>query len=656
MSDFLSRINHPHDVKKLSIDELGTLAHQIREKILETVDRNGGHLGSNLGTVELTLALHYVYDLPHDRLVWDTSHQTYPHKLITGRRDNFHKLRQFGGICGFCNHQESVFDLFDAGHAGTAVSLAVGTAAADQIRRDEHKSIAVVGDASIAAGMAFEGLNHGGEVKPNVLVILNDNNMSIDHPVGALSEYFSKFRTRPIYQDLKKEIHDSVSKLPIVGKSLDSAIDKVAGKVKGALVPGVLFQELGFNYYGPVEGHDLASLIKMFQDLKTIREPVLLHVKTEKGHGFEDACKDPVKYHALKNFRNPQPAEEKKPDKPSPKSFSNAFTELMHEHARKDERLVAVTAAMPGGTGLMKFKTEFPDRYFDVGIAEQHGCAFSTGLAYTGLRPVFAVYSTFLQRAYDQYVHDVCIQEKSVIFCMDRAGLAGEDGWTHHGVFDIAYMRCIPNVILMAPADMNDFRSMFQLAIDQSTDPVGIRYPKGNVPEDLPTSDDPVLQVGKGEVLLEGEEVVLFAYGSMVEQSYKAAMNLRERGIRPTVVNARFAKPIDHELLAELSKNHSALITLEEGVLSGGFGSATVEACLDNDIQFSKIARIGIPDKFITFGSRPELFKLCGLDLETIEAKVEELWSGSGDSKPRFPKADYLASERVPDTRRSSLS
>lgn len=650
MSDFLSRIDHPHDVKKLSHEELATLATEIREKILETVDRNGGHLGSNLGTVELTLALHYVYDLPHDRLVWDTSHQTYPHKLITGRRDDFHKLRQFGGICGFCNHQESVFDLFDAGHAGTAVSLAVGTAAADQIRHDEHKSIAVVGDSSIAAGMAFEGLNHGGEVKPNVLVILNDNNMSIDHPVGALSEYFSRFRSRPLYQDLKKEIHDSVARLPVVGKQIDSVFEKVAGKVKGALVPGVLFQELGFNYFGPIEGHDLLSLIRVLQDLKQLREPVLLHVKTEKGHGFEDACQDPVKYHALKNFRNPKPATEK-PAAPAPRTFSNVFTDIMHESARKDERVVAITAAMPGGTGLMKFKTEFPDRYFDVGIAEQHGCAFSTGLAYTGLRPVFAVYSTFCQRAYDQFVHDVCIQEKSVIFCMDRAGLAGEDGWTHHGVFDIAYMRCIPNVILMAPADEQDFRGMFQLALDQSVHPVGIRYPKGNVPLDLPESRESTYEVGKAEVLVEGEDVLLFAYGSMVEPALQAAEGLRDRGIRPTVVNARFAKPIDHDLLGRLSRNHSVLVTLEEGVLNGGFGSATVEACLDHGIQFPHIGRIGIPDRFITFGSRSQLMKDCGIDVPAIETRVQELVAQAQASKPRFSGTDYVATDR-----RSSLS
>ena len=653
MAEYLSRINHPHDVKNFSLEELKILASELRERIMDVVDQNGGHLASNLGSVELTLALHKVYDLPRDRLVWDTSHQTYPHKLLTGRRDDFHMLRQYGGICGFCNHKESIYDLFDAGHAGTAASLALGVAAGDGIQGEDRKSIAVVGDAAFAAGMAFEALNHGGALKENQLVILNDNNMSIDHPVGALSTYLTNVRAKPLYQDLKKEIHDGLAKIPLVGKRIDGALEKVAAMVKHSLVPGLMFQELGYNYYGPTDGHDLGAVISILEDIKKIKEPVLLHLVTVKGHGFEAASNDPIKYHALKDFKpKPKRVEEKRVEEPRPapkpkpksQSWSNVFTELIHDAARKDKRVAAITAAMSGGTGLNKFREEFPDRYFDVGIAEQHGCAFASGLAYTGLRPVFAVYSTFCQRAYDQFVHDVCIQEKSVIFCLDRAGIAGEDGWTHHGVFDISYMRCIPNVILMAPRDKENFRLMFRFALDQTTRPVAIRYPKATVPTDLPATTDDEIVLGKGEVIVEGEDVVLFAYGAMVENCYRAAMNLQSRGLNVTVVDARFAKPIDVDLLRRLSEDHATLITVEENVLQGGFGSAAVEACIDHGVSFKKVVRLGIPDEFITFGSRNLLLKDCGLDAASIEETVEGAVEETSKEEPRYFRTDFVPS------------
>ncbi len=644
MPDVLPRVNHPRDLKALSLDEMRQLAGEIRQRIMEVVNANGGHLGSNLGTVEMTIALHRVFDFPQDRLVWDVSHQTYPHKLITGRKDRFHTLRTFGGIAGFCNKRESIFDLFDAGHAGTAVSLGLGVAAADHFFQRDSKTVAVVGDASIAAGMAFEALNHAGELQRNLLVVLNDNKMSIDVSVGALSKYFNKIRTKPIYQDLKKEIHEVLSKIPLVGKKMEDGLEHIHESLKHSLVPGLLFQELGFNYYGPVDGHDLESLIDILEDLKGIKRPVLLHTLTVKGHGYEPASKNPIKYHALKNFladdstpentadglndRNgsephvaPARNEAKAPvDAKKKVTYSEVFKETMHTVARKDRRLVAVTAAMPGGTGLVEFAKEFPSRYFDVGIAEQHGGAFASGLAYGGLRPVFAVYSTFCQRAYDQIIHDTCIQENSVILCLDRAGLV-EDGWTHHGVFDIAYLRCIPNTLLMAPRDAEEFARMFYLALEQTSLLVAIRYPKATIPT-LPHSKDPVLRIGKAEVLRRGEGIALHAYGSMVEEAWHAAEILEKEGISVTVVNARFAKPLDEGLLHDLSLDHHTLITLEEHALHGGFGSAVLEKLADLEISFSRVIRLGIPDRFQTFGARERIMAEIGIDAKGIAETV----------------------------------
>ncbi len=649
MSGILSRVNHPHDLKLLTIDEMRQLASEIRLEIMEVVNKNGGHLASNLGSVEVTLALHRVFDFPRDRLVWDVSHQTYPHKLITGRRDRFASIRTYGGISGFCNKRESIFDLFDAGHAGTACSLGLGVAAGDSLLGHRQKTVAVVGDAAIAAGMAFEALNHAGEIEKDFLVILNDNRMSIDHSVGAFSRYLNRIRTKPLYQDLKKDLHDLLSRIPIVGKRMEDTLDHLRESAKHSLVPGLLFQELGFNYYGPVDGHDLEGLIRTLEDVRKIEAPVLLHAHTVKGHGYDPASKDPIKYHAPKGFKpeakpaappKAAPAPAPTPAKKVP-SYTDIFKEVLHDVARKDRRIAAITAAMSGGTGLTDFALEFPGRYFDVGIAEQHGCAFASGLAYAGLRPVYAVYSTFCQRCYDQFVHDTCIQENSVIFCLDRAGLVGEDGWTHHGVFDIAYMRCIPGVILMAPRDGDELKRMFLFAVDQKDRPVGLRYPRANVPS-LPASEDPEIQLGKGEKLLEGEGVALFAYGSMVDECYRASAELRSRGIEPTVVNARFAKPLDVDLLRQLARNHHTLVTVEEATLAGSFGSAVVEALTDQEIRFNRVQRLGVPDRFITFGSRALLLRECGLDAAGIVEAVESILE-SRENSPVSPRASIGA-------------
>lgn len=654
----LPRVDHPKDLRALSLDELRVLAREIRQRIVEVVNANGGHLASNLGVVEITLALHRVFDFPEDRLVWDVSHQTYPHKLVTGRRDRFDTLRQYRGLSGFSSRKESVFDLFDAGHAGTAVSLGLGVACADELLGRKRKTVVVVGDAAVASGMAFEALNHAGYLRRDLLVVLNDNRMSIDVSVGALARYLNKIRTKPLYADLKKELRDFLARIPVVGKRVDDALEHLRETLKHSFVPGLLFQELGFNYYGPVDGHDLAALIRFLEDLKDIEGPVLLHCLTTKGFGYEPAAENPTKYHASKAFlakpvgaekeggaaagaspanaaggshRGPEcerdrdavAAEPRDASKlvSSGRTYTDLFRELIVAAGREDPRIVAVTAAMPGGTGLAEFAKRFPARYFDVGIAEQHGAGFASGLAGGGLRPVFAVYSTFCQRAYDQVVHDICIQESPVVLCLDRAGLVGEDGWTHHGVFDISFLRAIPNCILMAPRDGEEFVRMFRLALAQSKLAVAIRYPKAELPV-LPPSRDPVFQVGKAEVLREGEGIALVAYGSMVAEAWRAAEILSESGIETTVVNARFAKPIDVDILAALRGRHPTLVTIEEHALAGGFGSAVLEALADADVRFGRVIRLGVPDAFQTFGAREKLLEDCGLDARSIARRV----------------------------------
>ena len=654
-ADLLSRVNHPHDLRALSLAELTQLANEIRQRIMEVVNVNGGHLASNLGSVEFTLALHRVFDFSKDRLVWDVSHQTYPHKLVTGRRDRFHEIRRYKGICGFCNKKESIFDLFDAGHAGTAVSLALGVAAADHLAERDRKAVAVVGDAAIAAGMAFEALNHAGELRRNLLVVLNDNRMSIDKSVGALSKQLNRIRAKPLYKDLKKDVHQLLGRFGAVGRRVEEGIENIHGSLKHSVVPGLLFQEFGFNYYGPVDGHDLSELLRIFEDLKSANEPVLLHLHTVKGQGYDPASDNPIKYHASKNFLPATAAGDGADASPvaapasdasrvkaeggddaaakrsapaaasvsTPPTYTQVFTEAICDAARRDGRVAAITAAMSGGTGLAPFAREFPDRFFDVGIAEQHGGAFASGLAAGGLRPVFAVYSTFSQRAYDQFVHDTCIQENSVIYCLDRAGLAGEDGWTHHGAFDIAFLRTVPNVILMAPRDGPELVQMFRFALDQSTRPVAIRWPKGQVPS-LPAAREPVIRLGRAEIIKEGEDIAFFAYGSMVEQAYRAAEMLEADGVAVTVVNARFAKPLDVEMLRTLSKRHATLVAVEEHSAMGGFSGAVVEAIADHGIPFQRVLRRGIPDTFQSFGARELLLRDCGLDANSLYAWIAE--------------------------------
>ena len=627
MGRILDGVNSPADLKPLSHEQLRQLAAEIRDEIELVTHQTGGHLGSALGVVELTLALHRTFDFSTDRLIWDVSHQVYPHKLVTGRRDRFRTLRQHGGLSGFTNPAESPYDVYAFGHAGTAVSTALGVLAGDGHMGRARKVVAVVGDGSLTAGVAYEGLNNAGWLGKNLLVILNDNRWSISQTVGALSRYLDRIRSNAVYREAKHELKNLIERVPLFGGTMEKALETVAHAVKGAVKGVNLFEELGFQYYGPVDGHDTEALEKALLAVRDLTGPVLLHVLTEKGHGHEGAETDAQRAHAAKVGGTPtlrlSPAppsgapEACKIEPPQPpkatKSYTQVFAESAIELAKRDKRIVALNAAMPDGTGLAKFEKELPDRYYDVGICEQHGIAFSSGLALAGARPIAAIYSTFLQRAFDQIMHEVCLQGLPVVFCLDRAGIAGDDGPTHHGVFDIAYMRPFPGMVLMAPKDGHELFRMLEWAIGHDT-PVGIRYPRANVPDgDEPLFRKPI-QAGEAEWLQEGKHGAILAYGSMVYPALDAARRLAALGLELTVVNARFAKPVDEDTVVRLAAGHPFVLTVEEHVLQGGFGSAILEAASLAGADVRKFVRLGIPDRFIEHGARPKLLEILGLD------------------------------------------
>jgi len=615
MGALLDRIEGPEDLRRLDVPELEVLAEEIRAEIVRVVDRNGGHLGSNLGVVELTLALHRTFDFRKDRLVWDVSHQTYAHKLVTGRRGRFEGLRQFGGLSGFTCRLESPYDLFDIGHAGTAVSTALGLAVADAIRGRDALSVAVVGDASMGCGPTFEALNHAGGRKGRLLVVLNDNRMSISRTVGALSQYLNRMRTQPLYRDIKKEIREILGRIPILGRSVEGALEHLWERLRHTIVPGLIFQELGFRYYGPIDGHDLRLLLRTFENLRGEPGPLLVHVLTEKGRGYAPAVADPARFHSSRRFLS------ENGDGPhAHPSYTSTFQDAMLEIGREDPDVVAVTSAMLEGTGLAPFAEAFPDRLFDVGIAEEHGATFAGALAAGGVKPVFAVYSTFCQRAFDQVAHDVALQEAPTVFALDRAGLV-EDGPTHHGAFDIAYLRVIPGMVVMAPRDGRELRAMLRFALGLRR-PVAIRYPKAPLPEGLPEAHAPI-DLGRMETLREGQDVALLAYGSMVETAWRAAKILEGRGIDAAVFNARFAKPIARADLVRIARRHPTIVTLEEHAAIGGFGAAILETLNDADPGSARVLRITLPDLFVTFGSRADLLASLRLDADGVAESVE---------------------------------
>ncbi|NQU95659.1 MAG: 1-deoxy-D-xylulose-5-phosphate synthase [Candidatus Omnitrophica bacterium] len=614
MGNLINKINSPDDLKEVPIKDLPLLAGEIREKIIDVVSKRGGHLASSLGAVELAISLHYCFNMPKDKIIWDVGHQAYPHKILTGRAKAFDTLRQLGGISGFPSRTESKYDTFTCGHSSTSISTALGLACARDLKNETWKAIAVIGDASLANGMALEGLNHAGHMKKDIIVILNDNELSISRSVGALSRHLNRILANPVYNKVRRQMQILVKRIPIFGFKTFRAARKLEESLKNLLIPGMFFEGLGFRYFGPINGHDINELITMFRNIASLREPIVVHVVTKKGKGYKFSEEKPSLFHGTPPF---DAKSGKALAKEGPKSFTEIFSDRIVELARKDKRIVAITAAMPDGTGLAKFSREFPNRFFDVGIAEEHAVAFSAGLAHQGLRPIVAIYSTFLQRGYDQIIHDVSLQNLPVVFCLDRAGLAGEDGPTHHGVFDIAYLRHIPNLVVMAPRDGLELGAMLEFAVNLDS-PVAIRYPKGSAQSHLSGSSFEKIELGKSQTLRKGRDIAIFAIGSMVSVAVKAADLLSADGIEATVVNARFVKPLDKEIIENLTKEIKKVVTLEEGVATGGFGSVVLEFFERENIENVKIERLGLPDQFIAHGKREELLKEYHLTADEI--------------------------------------
>lgn len=631
MSKVLDQIEFPFDVKRLDLEELGKLCGEIREEIISTVAKNGGHLASNLGVVELTVALHHVFELPHDKVIWDVGHQSYAHKILTGRRGRFHTLRQYEGISGFPKRDESPYDAFDSGHSGTSISSALGMAEARRQRGEEGKVIAVIGDGSMTAGVAFEGLNQTGHVDQDLIVILNDNEMSISPNVGALSSYLNRLMTGQFVNRFRQDIKAFLDTLPRIGKPVLRFAKQAEESLKGLLIPGLLFEELGLKYIGPIDGHRLDYLIETFQNIKKLRGPILVHVITKKGKGYPPAEMNPARFHGVSPFIV-ETGEPRKDEKKNPPTYTEVFGDTLCQLAKENRGLIAITAAMRSGTGLEQFSKEFPDRFYDIGIAEQHAVTFAAGLALEGMKPVVAIYSTFLQRAYDQVLQDVCLQNLPVVFALDRGGIVGEDGPTHHGLFDFSYLRHIPNLVIMVPKDEDEFQHMIKTAVECPL-PVAFRYPRGTGEgvkrSDILTSID----IGKGEVLRKGDDVLILAIGSTVYPSLRAAERLVEVGINPAVINSRFLKPLDGDLICDWAKKVGKVLTVEENVLLGGFGSAVLELFQERGLFSIQVKRLGIPDLFVEHGPQPLLRAKYGIDengiLEAVKGMVGEEQSSS---------------------------
>ena len=613
----LNKVNTPKDLKNLDIGELSHLSAEIREKIIEVVSKTGGHLGGPLGAVELTLAAHYVFDAPKDKIVIDTGHQSYPHKLITGRKERFHTLRQFEGICGFCNIFESEYDVFGAGHASTSISAALGIARARDFKKENFKVVAVIGDGALTAGIAYEGLNNLGYSKTDMLVILNDNRMSISPNVGAISNYLNKIVLKPSYWKLRKGTKSLLRKIPGVGEPELERVFKVQERFRIRGNEGAFFESLGFQYFGPIDGHNLQDTITALQNLKDLKGPVLLHVKTEKGKGYSFAEKNIEKLHGMPPF---DPINGQKYVTTTNISYTDAFANALIRIAEEDEKIVAITAAMKGGTGLNNFDAHFPDRTIDVGIAEQHAVTFAAGLATQGMKPVCVIYSTFLQRGYDMIVHDVCLQNLPVIFAMDRAGLVGDDGPTHAGIFDIVYLRSIPNMTVMVPKNENELQHMLYTATFING-PSALRYPRGAGAGIKLDSEFKKIEIGTAEVLKEGNDILIIGVGPILYDAIDAVSELK---CSVAIINARFVKPLDSNLILKYSKKINKIITLEEGTVVGGFGSAVIELLSDNGIK-ADVKRIGIPDKFIEHGKQSIQKKIAGIDKESIKKAISEI-------------------------------
>jgi len=635
----LDAINSPDDLKPLTMDELQQVCTELRQYIIDVVTEIGGHFGSSLGAAELAVALHHVYNTPQDKIVWDVGHQAYGHKVLTGRREALKTIRQPGGISGFPLRTESPYDTFAVGHAGTSISAALGFAAQRDLMGEKHKAIAVIGDGALTSGLALEGLNNAGAANRDLLVILNDNRMSISPNVGAISHYLTRIITDPIYNRLKNRITNDplyikikeeawnlTGRIPVVGENLRRALGGFEEGLKGLLVPGIIFEELGFRYFGPLDGNNLQEMVQTLKNVRDLKGPVLLHVHTIKGKGaISEGEEDPygadsTKYHAI----SPPSPNSSPPKTPLPK-YQSVFGEAMIELANHDSRVVGITAAMSEGTSLDIFSEAHPDRFFDVGIAEQHAITFAAGMALEGMRPVAAIYSTFLQRAYDQIIQDVALQSAPVIFCMDRAGLVGADGPTHHGDFDLSYLTCVPNMIVTAPKDGDELRDLLYTAVQQVDNPFAIRYPRGNVHTPLSGRDPEVLKIGSWEALAQGDDVAFLAVGTMVDHACQAREKLAEEGISAAVINCRFVKPMDLKMLDALFEQYRILITIEENTVEGGFGAAVTRHLSDRMRSGQRIYTLGIPDRFFTHGSQGGLRDEAGISPEAIAATARRV-------------------------------
>ncbi|MCG8401953.1 MAG: 1-deoxy-D-xylulose-5-phosphate synthase [Firmicutes bacterium] len=627
VSGIMQTITSPRDLSDLSLTEMKQLAREVRREIIYTVSKNGGHLAPNLGIVELTLALHRVFASPRDKLIWDVGHQSYAHKLLTKRWDKFHTLRQFEGLSGFPRPQESEHDTFGTGHASTSISAGLGMVLARDLEGEDYRVIPIIGDGAMTGGMAFEALNHAGHLKKNLIVVLNDNEMSICPNVGGLASYFTRLRTDPMYYRSKDEIEHLLRKIPNIGHAVLRIMERIKDSLKYLVVPGMFFEELGFLYFGPVDGHDLKCLVDILKQAGSAKGPVLVHVITRKGKGYRPAEENADKFHSTGPFNILDGKSAITKDVPT---YTEVFGKTVTEEAAKNKKIVAITAAMGRGTGLTEFSTRYPHRFFDVGIAEQHAVTMAAGMARSGYKPVVAIYSTFLQRAYDQVLHDVCLQNLPVVFAIDRAGLVGDDGPTHHGLFDFAYLRTVPNMTLMAPKDEDELRGMLITAL-RHQGPCAVRYPRGagrGVPLDR---EPPVIPVGRAEVLSEGRDITFIAAGNCVSLAERAAQTLASAAIGASVINARFIKPLDAECILHYGRLTGKVITVEEHVLPGGFGSAIFELFNEHNAGSIELARLGVPDCFVEHGSREQLRAKYGLTVEHLVNRALKMLGAPAD-------------------------
>ncbi len=612
----LDHIRHTNDIKKIHPKDYGELAAEIREFLIDRVSVHGGHLASNLGVVELTMALHLAFDVERDAIIWDVGHQSYTHKLLTGRREGFDTLREFGGMSGFPKRKESPADTFDTGHSSTSISAGLGLAVARDLNGEDYKVVSVIGDGALTGGMAFEAMNNAAKLETNFIIVLNDNEMSISHNVGGMSQYLDSIRTADGYQELKNEVLDSLQKIPVYGDRMVSRIRRTKSSIKQLFIPGMLFENMGLTYLGPVDGHDIPLLVRTFAKAARVNGPVIMHVITKKGMGYAPAERHPARFHGTGAFDIETGLLKKKKEKAD---YTDVFASVMNLSAKDNDRIVAITAAMETGTGLKRFHNQFPERFFDVGIAEEHAVTFAAGLAMKGLIPVFAVYSSFLQRAYDQILHDVCLQNQHVIFAIDRAGIVGSDGETHQGIFDISYLMTIPNIVLMAPKNKWELADMLHFAFAYDG-PIALRYPRGYAYDEWKEFRAPI-RLGKSEILYDETEIALLAYGSMIPVAREVREQLKDRHYQCSLINARFAKPLDEQLLLSLSADHKLLVTLEENVITGGFGQQVTQFLTDTG-QPIRVLQIAIPDQFVEQGSVEQLYREVGLDAESIVKRI----------------------------------